>query len=393
MTTHRIAFLAQGKVFFLDDRGECREWKSPFAELVAERHQKIEQKHAWKTEGRGARFMRGGMAWEMPEIEAHTPAPTFTGLSHACDTGSLIYTIHVAGVHGICLFRAETNDELRLLHGSDLIPQDLSAAPGQEFIACAVAQQDSSSHIGVMDREAGDLRQVTEGDTVDLCPSWIPGSPGHLVFQSAGIGRNAQGFPQAMGPCNIQRLNIASGDLETLLEAPAFDFMAPQMDAQGNLFCIRKPYGWKPSTKGFLRFILDIILVPFKLLKALYQYLNFFSARYTGKPLTTAGGPKKEGADLKQMWLYGNLINAQAALDAGTKKGEETPGVVPKEWELVRMSKNGSPEVVASGVSGFALSQEGNLVYTNGSALFERQPDGGFRKRFTFAGIQRVVLL
>ena len=393
MIPHRIAFLAQGKVFFLDDRGETREWKSPFAELVAERHQKIEQKHAWKTAGRGARFMRGGMAWEMPEMEAQTMVPTFTGLSPACDAGSLIYTINVAGVHGICLFRAETNDERRLLHGSDRTPQDLGAAPDQDFIACAVAQQDCSSHIGVMDREAGDLRQVTEGDTVDLCPSWIPGTPGHLVFQSAGIGRNTEGFPQSMGPSSIQRLNVLSGNLDTLLEAPAFDFMAPQVDAQGNLFCIRKPYGWKASTKGFLRFILDIILVPFRLLKALYHYLNFFSARYTGRPLTTAGGPKKEGVDLKQMWLYGNLINAQAALEAGTKKGEETPGVVPKEWELVQVCKGETPKVVASGVSGFALSPEGDLVYTNGSAIFERQPDGTFRKRFTFAGIQKVVLL
>jgi hypothetical protein len=393
MSTPRIAFLAQGKVFFLDDRSEPREWKSPFAELVAERHQRIEQKHAWKAEGRGARFMRGGMAWEMPGMEGPVAAPHFTGLSLASEAGSLIYTIRVAGIQGICRFRGEENDELRLLHGSNDVPQDLSSAPGQAYIACSMRQADGSAHIGVMDREAGDLRQLTEGDTVDLCPSWIPGGPGHLVFQSCGIGRNAQGFAQALAPSCIQRLDVQSGDLKTLLEDPSHDFMAPQMDAEGNLYCIRKTYGWKPSTKGFLRFLLDILLIPFRILKAIYQYMNFFSAKYTGKPLTTAGEAKKEGADLKQMWLYGNLINAQAAMEDGAKKGEENPGVVPRDWQLIRVPKDGTPEVMASGVSGFSLGPDGRMVYTNGSALFEKQAEVGFRKIFTFAGIQRVVLL
>lgn len=393
MTTPSIAFLAQGKVFFLDDHGTAREWKSPFAELVAERHQRIEQKHAWKSKGRGARFMRGGMAWSLPEMDAPTPAPLFTSLSLATEAGSLIYTIQVAGVHGICLFRKEQNDERRLLHGADDIPGDLCAAPGQDYIACSVRQADASAHIGVMDHEAGNLRQVTEGDTVDLCPSWVPGAPGHLVFQSTGLGRNADGFVQAYAPSTIQRLDIRTGDLETACEDAAFDFMAPQVDGEGRLYCIRKPYGWKATPKGFFRFLLDVILVPFRLLRALYQFLNFFSARYTGKPLTTAGGPKKEGADLKQMWLYGNLINAQTALAEGAKKGEETPGVVPRDWELVRVARDGSQEVLAKGVSGFALAADGKLVYTNGSAIFQREEDGTFRRCHTFAGIQRVVLL
>ena len=59
--------------------------------------------------------------------------------------------------------------------------------------------------------------------------------------------RLADGFVQAYAPSTIQRLDIRTGDLETACEDAAFDFMAPQVDGEGRLYCIRKPYGWKAT--------------------------------------------------------------------------------------------------------------------------------------------------
>lgn len=387
----RIALLAQGKLFFIREDGHPIEWKSPFAERVAERHLKIEQKHAWKTQGRGARFMRGGMAWDLPELEPQVPAPVFKGLSLACEQGSLLYSVQVADVQGICRLRRDQGDELRLIHGSDTLPQDLSALPGHDFIAASIPHKDGTAHIGVMDREAGDLRELTEGDTVDLCPSWIPGTKGHLVFQSTGIGRNSSGFIQAWAPSTIQRLDIHTGDLEILLEDEAFDFMAPRFDAEGDLYCIRKPHGLKPSTRRVLRSLLDIVLVPFRLIRAVYHFLNVFSAKYTGKPLRSAGGPKREGGDLKQMWLYGNLIEAQAAGDEA-RKGEEAPGLVPRSWELIRCKPGQAPEVLATSVLSYC--QDGDrLLFSNGNAVFELDAKGEKRKVASLPGIHQILAL
>jgi len=92
------------------------------------------------------------------------------------------------------------------------------------------------------------------------------------------------------------------------------------------------------------------------------------------------------------MWLYGNLINAQATLEEGKRKGDEAPGVVPKDWQLIRLKPGAKPEVVASGVAGYALSSD-RLIFTNGSVLYERNPDGSLSELHRLAGIQKAILL
>lgn len=393
MSRDTIAFLAQGRIFLADGPGAPREVKSPFAEQVLERHRRIEQRHAWKSEGRGARFMRGGMAWELPEHETAVPVPIFTCVSAAPNADRLLYGVEVAGVKGICQVRRDLGDEQRLVHGSERIPEDLAAQPGQAYIACTLPRKDGSTHIGVMDREGGGLRQLTDGDTRDMAPAWVPGEPSRLLFHSAGIARDGNGFQAALGPCQIQRLEIRSGELETLLEDPEYDFMAPRMDADGSLYCLRKPYRSRPTAAGFGRFLLDAALVPFRLLRALFHALNFFSAKYTGKPLTTAGNARREGADLKRIWLYGNLVDAEAAVKASAARGEEAPSLVPRDWQLVRQRPAQGVEVLASGVAGFALGDDGRIVFTNGSALFTRAEDGSTRRLLVHPGIQKVVLV
>ena len=50
---------------------------------------------------------------------------------------------------------------------------------------------------------------------------------------------------------------------------------------------------------------------PFRLIGAIGSWLNMFSVRYTGKPLNSAGGPKTDTPDLRQMMMLGNLIELQ----------------------------------------------------------------------------------
>jgi hypothetical protein len=107
-----------------------------------------------------------------------------------------------------------------------------------------------------------------------------------------------------------------------------------------------------------------MILLPFRLLYAVFQYLSFFTARYTGRPLTTAGGPERTGADARRMMAWSNLIEAEHAA------GQEEPAPsVPRSWQLQRLRPDGASETVAEGVLAYDIRPEGDIVYTTGSAI------------------------
>ncbi|MFN8093553.1 MAG: hypothetical protein U0599_15305 [Vicinamibacteria bacterium] len=53
-----------------------------------------------------------------------------------------------------------------------------------------------------------------------------------------------------------------------------------------------------------------------RLLYAVFQYLSFFTARYTGRPLTTAGGPRRKGADAADAGLS-NLLEVGEDAEEG----------------------------------------------------------------------------
>ena len=256
-------------------------------------------------------------------------------------------------------------------------------------MACAVLHE-GAAHIALMSPDGSDLSEVTEGDSVDLAPSWVPGSSTELVFQSAGIGRDRQGMPVTYGAAVVQKLDLAKGEVSLLHEERGQDLLGPQVGADGSLYFIRRPY----RTVGggsFFRSLLDFVLFPARLLYALFQYLNFFTARYTGRPLTTAGGPERKGADARQMLIWGNLIEADgAARDGGP--GDEPPAIVPPSWQLVRR-RGGRAEVLASGVVSFDLDGSGGLVYSNGSAVYHRDASGRAERLCTGEHIEQVVAL
>ncbi|OPZ88332.1 MAG: hypothetical protein BWY74_03186 [Firmicutes bacterium ADurb.Bin419] len=59
-----------------------------------------------------------------------------------------------------------------------------------------------------------------------------------------------------------------------------------------------------------------------------------------------------------------------------TARGEKYPGIAPKEWELVKMDKNGGFSCIKKGVMGFDVDSAGNIVYSNGKYII-RILEGG----------------
>ena len=159
----------------------------------------------------------------------------------------------------------------------------------------------------------------------------------------------------AQGPASIQMADTAAGSLTTILEDPHFDFLQPRVGANGFLYFIRRPF--EAPRYGVENVVADALLFPFRVLRALFHYLNFFSLMYSRKPLITAAGPALQ-ADLKEILIKGKRLDAEAALRTGVPLGG-VPSLVPASWQLVCRNLQGQEQVLASHVASFNLAPGG----------------------------------
>lgn len=388
----RLAWLTAAGLHIRDDDGCVRTFESAFGQSVRSRHQSIQRRHGWKSQGGSGPFTSGGLLWGTPEKDPSHLRIAMTSVTTCRGSGQLLYSLDADGLDAVCAISLADMSERRLTHGSERKLRFLAASPDGARIACSVSHRDGTAAIAVMKADASDLAEVTEGDSLDLAPGWVAGSSDVLVYQSAGIGRDRSGIPLGLGPFAVQRLDVTRGEIETVLESESHDFLGPKQAADGTLYAIRRPRAVAGRTPWW-RSILDFLSIPFRLAWALFQYLNFFTTKYTGKPLTTAGGPKREGADIRQMMVWGNLIDAEeAAREAGNDPGEP-PSVVPRTWELIARRGDGSISTLARGVVSFDTGDDGSIVYSTGTAIYRRSPSGDKEKLVEAMGIEQVIAL
>jgi hypothetical protein len=168
----------------------------------------------------------------------------------------------------------------------------------------------------------------------------------------------------------------------------------PRQDAAGNLYCIRRPYQGPGARHASAKTILlDIVLFPYRLLRAVFHFLNTFSMFFSGRPLTRAGGPSRlPGPEVRQLMVWGRWVEVeQTARQA--RPNESPPALVPDSWELVRSGPDGSERVLARGVVAYDLAADGAVLYTNGRAVFRLAPDGQRDLVCRDTVIERVAVL
>jgi len=364
---YSYAYLSQGQLHLKLGDDPVRPIDSKFGESVRQRAAQINQRNAWKTQGTGAKFMSGGLLWGRNIADDASDIPIdITGVSRGCRPGELFYSLSTPDIGGVFLLRERASDELRLLHTADFCVRRLAASPAQESLACVVQRKGCQSSIAVMRADGTDMHDVTTGDTIDDAPHWAPGSTRELVFQSSAIGRNRAGFAVTQAPFAIHKLDLEAGAVTTLAEDPKFDLLMPQLSTDGSLYFIRRPYRDPNQPPTPWRAALDLVLLPFRLLYAVFQFLNFFTVRYTGNALTTTGNARQKHADIRKMMIWGNLLDADKAAN---RAEDGTPALVPKTWELIRR-KDDQEEVVAKGVLCYDLYSDGSVLYSNGNGIY-----------------------
>jgi hypothetical protein len=88
----------------------------------------------------------------------------------------------------------------------------------------------------------------------------------------------------------------------------------------------------------------------------------------------TSGDARQKRADLRQMMMLGNIMQAQR--DAEGHFEREKDGLVAKTWELVKKPPEGEARILERGVLSFDICGDGSMVYTDGSRILLLQADG-----------------
>lgn len=374
-----IAYVAEGKLYTISPRGMVKAFESPFVMDLLQRDERRAQRDGWKQDSAGwnatapAAMLAAQMGLQGPGTGRRIQ---YTAVAASDEPGRCLFALHTDTVGGVFELTLP-DEERRLVHQPNLLIQDLSRHPlpnGEGMIACSIPDQRGACHLATMRRDGGRLIEITEGDSMDQCPSWVPVPEKTLVYQSAGIARDTNGFQRALSPYRIEKLNLDRGTLDTIAEDHRYDLLMPRMDDEQVLYYIRRPYlrdGYEHVPA--LTRLKYALLWPFGVLLAIGAFLNVFSTMFRGKPLTPASGPAKPGPDSKQMFLWGRRIAADKIIKNNAADESIT---VPKDWELCRVDATGNPIVLARGVACFDLTPDGSIVYSDARRIVYQSPAG-----------------
>lgn len=377
-----FAFLSNGLIFHRETGSDLKPLHSPYVEEAMERRERARERHSWK-QGTSFNVAAGGGArsFEVGDTPIRATSAAFD------ITGDLLYFFKHESVGGLFRREAVTARELRVLLKTGLHLSDLAPSPDGSRVAASSLQSDQVANIALLDRDGSNYREVTGGDSVDSAPAWIPDAPGHLLFQSCGLARNEQGHIVAQGNATLQRLDMGSGNISTILEDAGYDYLKPRVSPAGHLLFIRRPY--EAPRYGVSTLLGDTLLFPYRLLRAVFHYLNFFSLMYSRKPLTSASGPAVQ-ADMKHILLQGRRIDTEKALRR-PRLVQGVPSLVPDDWMLISRSQAGEERILASNVASYDISPDGTIVYSNGRGVFVLERDGTSRLAQTDELVLEVV--
>ncbi|ALH94522.1 hypothetical protein [Acinetobacter equi] len=363
----RIFYLASGQLnLFNEQRTQIIPCES------VEKHKKnllqIQQKKQWKTTGTGAHFM--GLNEEHQDVDFMAIYPT--GMI-VIDENHLIYTASLEDGSSICLKNIHDLQEAEglILRKSDFIIRDLDYdAETRRLVLSASESLDYEQHLCVLALDGNSMQFITEGQCFDANPYFNPLNSQQIFYDTCGIAYdNGLDF----SPKEICRLDLSTGDLDTILSDEQYDFMKPQVDQQGNLYCIQRPYSSGYHKESPFLVLKNVVLAPVKIIKAVIGWLDFFTQKYTGESLKTTSGAnpaKTKQKSEEELFIEGNLIKAKQSLENNQKNGEKYPGFIPRSWQLIKIKPTGEKEVIKQGVMSFCIGNN-IVIYSNGKHLIQ----------------------
>jgi hypothetical protein len=356
---------------FLTENGKEIELPSYRAIQYQQTIAQIQEGKVWKTTGRGAQFM--GIA---PENPSQTTKPQIQGLALYQD--DFLYTLQLDASGGIYrrTFSEKPEMEGHICSGNSLWLHEL--ASHGDALAATLAAPNATSHLVLFQLPSSAYTQITDGDSCESHPSWSP--DGRLLyFSTAGIARNERKL--IYSPRSAATYNVNTERMEMILEDEKHDILAPKVDASGNLYFIRQPYraADESDNTSLLSVLKDVLLFPYRLIKAFVGFLNVFSIIYGNEPLQSSGqrrDVKSKEKSEKELFFEGRMIDLEKNRKENVKSGDKYAGIMSRSRVLVRRAPDGTEEVLAKAVLDYTLCDDGSVVYSNGAHILHRHTDG-----------------
>ncbi len=381
----QLFFVSKGKMFIAAD-GKSKEIPSAVLAHAIEHVKTSAQREAWKKSGEGAKFT--GVYEPGSDASSRVEQISSRISCVACEDGQLFYSISIDEIAGIYSKKSMTDsDEGIVLADSHYQYIDFDIRHGKMAVTAAFGGE---CHLGIAGLK-GNCTVITEGESVEASPAWSLCDEDLLYYSSAGLStdhaeqseQQIRSLPLAMmelavsggrytavGPSGIYRINVKTGEIDEIAVDSAYDYVKPREGADGSVYYIRRPYKAQTVRRGSC--LLDLLLLPVRLIGALFSFLNFFTMKYTGKTLRSGGGASKQKSEA-ELYIEGNLIDAEKSLKQTAN--EKNPGIIPPSWELIRRWPDGKTETVRKGVLAFALDGE-DIYISNGLYILRRTPDG-----------------
>ncbi len=364
-----IKFLfADGEDICLYSDGEVVRHRSKFIENYKNSVQNAERAKEWKHSGEGAQF-RGDVRLGTEETAF---VSSINGVYPAGD-GEAVYSFKINGVSGI--YRAQLLDgkapETHIINSVDSEFSGGCLDVNSSLLACSFSRNAVNSDIALFDLKTGDYKTLTEGDTLDCDPFISPDDGNVIYFTSRGAGRAGGGNFVKFSNSSICKLNVSELTVDEIAVSDKVNYIKP-IYHNGKLYAISAP----AKEKGANPFI-EILLIPFRIVQAIANFINVFVKAFTGKGLVSGGSNPAKGRDYdsRKEFIKGNLINCEKE-EKKNKKKDADYGLIPLSWKLIEVN---SGEVIKSGVADYDILPDGTFIVTNGRRIFAIK-DGAVQK-------------
>lgn len=348
------------------DEGEEGTYASQYIADYRERMRRMVKNKEWKHSGMGAVF-RGDTMSEVG-MDSETRVDAYINSVHAAGEDKVLYTFTVNQTSGVIVktLSAKKDGERFILHTNDgeLLSSDYNVTDGK-FVA-ELRRGEISSDLVLLDTERGDYVSITDGDSRDENPSFSKKRPGVVLYDSLAAGRNARGEFVEYAPAAVYEYDLNTLDLKEIRASEKYSYIKPVEDENGDIYCIRKPAKERERHNP----VVEILLIPYRLLMAIVNFIQIFVVFFTGKTMTGGGNNPAKGRDTdsRQMIIRGNVIEVDKEIARNKKFKDKDLAFIPASWKLVRI-RGGEEEEMKSGICDFSLAEDG-VVCTNGRKVF-----------------------
>ncbi|MBQ7373857.1 MAG: hypothetical protein IJW64_04775 [Clostridia bacterium] len=347
------------------ENGKITEYPCDFYNNYVKTVEKMAKSQEWKYNGAGATFR--GDSFNIERI--NTKNSYYTSLDCFGSYDKVLFTVTINEVSGIFIkdLSVEKDSESHVIHSHEHVFSGSCPNHDLKVIATSLKEDYVTAHLAIFNLETNDLSTLTDGDCYDFDPCYSKTNPSKILFASKGVGRDVDGDFVEYSNSSILRYDLNAWEIEELFTDENCSLEKPRDDKFGNYYYIEKPK--KERKSGFFRTLLDIILIPYRILEAFVSFIEIFTSSFTGKSLvktSNSGNVKKKNKTKGEIFIEGNLINVDKEYKNNLKHKDKFAGYVPRAWKLVKVDADGNKIVLATSVIDYVLLDDGSIVYTNG---------------------------